>query len=85
MITILTASFYQLVTEGSSYPAWIAAKGCEDSDPAWFPEAELKEVHGIVPHEPTDLERTIFCFNMDGTEGTKVRNMAFRKITRGGR
>ncbi|XP_073831238.1 sodium-dependent neutral amino acid transporter B(0)AT3 isoform X1 [Musca autumnalis] len=108
MITILLASFYQLLTEGSSYPAWIAAKGMtekmewphwciviafililssilwipivailrlfgikvvEDSDPAWFPEAELKEVHGIVPHEPTELERTIFCFNMDGTEG----------------
>ncbi|XP_014103700.2 sodium-dependent neutral amino acid transporter B(0)AT3 [Bactrocera oleae] len=108
MITILLASFYQLLTEGSSYPAWIAAKGLteklewphwciviafflilssilwipivailrlcgikvvEDSDPAWFPEAELKEVHGIVPHEPTEIERTIFCFNMDGTEG----------------
>lgn len=27
MITILLASFYQLLTEGSSYPAWIAAKG----------------------------------------------------------
>uniref|UniRef100_A0A1I8P2J0 Transporter n=1 Tax=Stomoxys calcitrans TaxID=35570 RepID=A0A1I8P2J0_STOCA len=108
MITILLASFYQLLTEGSSYPAWIASKGItekmewphwciviafililssilwipivailrllgikvvEDSDPAWFPEAELKEVHGIVPHEPTEIERTIFCFNMDGTEG----------------
>ncbi|XP_067636970.1 sodium-dependent neutral amino acid transporter B(0)AT3 [Eurosta solidaginis] len=108
MLTILFASFYQLLTEGSSYPAWIASKGfteqlewphwciviafflilssilwipivailrlcgikvVEDSDPAWFPEAELKEVHGIVPHEPTEIERTIFCFNMDGTEG----------------
>lgn len=108
MVTILLASFYQLMTEGSSYPAWIAAKGAtesmewphwcivialglifssilwipivailrlcgikvvEDSDPAWFPEAELKEVHGIVPHEPTELERSVFCFNMDGTEG----------------
>jgi len=44
-------------------------KVVEDSDPAWFPEAELREVHGIVPHEPTELERSIFCFNMDGTEG----------------
>ncbi|XP_037937409.1 sodium-dependent neutral amino acid transporter B(0)AT3-like [Teleopsis dalmanni] len=108
MITILIASFYQLLTEGSSYPAWIASKGMtekmewphwciviafililssilwipivailrlcgikvvEDTDPAWFPEAELKEVHGIVPHEPTDIERSLFCFNMDGTEG----------------
>lgn len=47
----------------------LGIKVVEDSDPAWFPEAELKEVHGIVPHEPTDIERTIFCFNMDGTEG----------------
>ncbi|XP_055389681.1 sodium-dependent neutral amino acid transporter B(0)AT3 [Condylostylus longicornis] len=108
MITILSASFYDLMTNGSSYPAWIAAKGMteesewphwclvtaallifssilwipfvaiarlcgftivEETDPAWFPSAELKEVHGIVPHEPTDLERTLFCFNSDGTEG----------------
>uniref|UniRef100_A0A1A9W244 Transporter n=1 Tax=Glossina brevipalpis TaxID=37001 RepID=A0A1A9W244_9MUSC len=108
MFTILIASFYQLITDGSSYPAWIASKGMtekmewpywciviafilifssilwipivailrlfgikiiEDSDAAWFPEAELKEVHGIVPHEPTELERTLFCFNMNGTEG----------------
>lgn len=31
MITILTASFYQLVTEGSSYPAWIASKGMTEN------------------------------------------------------
>lgn len=128
MITILVASFYQLIAEGSSYPAWIGSKGStenmewphwcvviafllifssilwipivailryfniqenskssfyeifnsfrlfgikviEDSEAAWFPEAELKEVHGIVAHEPTDLERTLLCFNIDGSEG----------------
>lgn len=41
----------------------------EDSEAAWFPEAELKEVHGIVPHDPTDLERSLLCFNVDGSEG----------------
>jgi len=52
-----------------SYFSLCGIKVVEDSDPAWFPEAELREVHGIVPHEPTELERSIFCFNMDGTEG----------------
>lgn len=108
MISILGASFFQLITNGSSYPAWIASLGAteqmewpqwciivalclifssilwiplvaccrlcgvkvvEDTDPSWFPSEELREVHGIVPHEPTDLERSLFCFNMDGTEG----------------
>ncbi|CAD7090230.1 unnamed protein product [Hermetia illucens] len=41
----------------------------EDTEPAWFPTAELREVHGIVPHEPTEIERSLFCFNSDGTEG----------------
>lgn len=31
MVTILLASFYQLLTDGSSYPAWIAAKGATEN------------------------------------------------------
>ncbi|KAL5274866.1 SLC6A19 family protein [Megaselia abdita] len=108
MITILIASLYQLIADGSKYPAWNSTEGnteqkdwphwcvvfafclilgailwipivamcrlfglkiVEDSDPAWFPTEELKEAHGIIPHEPTELERSLFCFNMDGTEG----------------
>jgi len=30
MVTILLASFYQLLTEGSSYPAWIGSKGATE-------------------------------------------------------
>lgn len=41
----------------------------EDTEPAWFPANELREVHGIVPHEPTQIERTLFCIQVDGTEG----------------
>ncbi|XP_037028827.1 sodium-dependent neutral amino acid transporter B(0)AT3 isoform X1 [Bradysia coprophila] len=108
MITILTASFIELASEGSSYPAWNAAKGIteklewphwcivmaiflilvsvlwipivaisrllgvtivEDTDSAWFPESELREIHGIVPYEPTELEAMLFCIKPDGTEG----------------
>lgn len=41
----------------------------EDSDPAWFPAAELRDVHGIVPHEPTEFEQRVFFFRPDGSEG----------------
>lgn len=41
----------------------------EDTDPAWFPANELREVHGIVPHEPSEIERTLFCYRADGSEG----------------
>uniref|UniRef100_A0A182M6Y4 Transporter n=1 Tax=Anopheles culicifacies TaxID=139723 RepID=A0A182M6Y4_9DIPT len=41
----------------------------EDSEPAWFPSAELRDVHGIVPHEPTDIEISLFCIRADGSEG----------------
>ncbi|XP_055712703.1 sodium-dependent neutral amino acid transporter B(0)AT3 isoform X1 [Phlebotomus papatasi] len=41
----------------------------EDTDPAWFPVNELREVHGIVPVEPTEVERTLFCIQPDGSEG----------------
>jgi len=38
-------------------------------DPAWFPADDLRDFHGIVAHEPTPLERTLFGFREDGTEG----------------
>ncbi|XP_058443694.1 sodium-dependent neutral amino acid transporter B(0)AT3 isoform X2 [Malaya genurostris] len=41
----------------------------EDSEPAWFPTTELRDVHGIVPHEPTDIEISLFCIRPDGSEG----------------
>lgn len=41
----------------------------DDTEPAWFPESELRDVHGIVPHEPTPIERSLFCIQPDGTEG----------------
>lgn len=41
----------------------------EDTEPAWFPANELREVHGIVPHEPNNIERTLFCIQPDGSEG----------------
>lgn len=41
----------------------------DDTEPAWFPEAELRDVHGIVPHEPTPIERSLFCIQADGSEG----------------
>lgn len=52
----------------------------EDTEPAWFPDAELKEVHGIAPHEPTELERTLFCFNADGSEGLCWRSKHHRTM-----
>ena len=41
----------------------------EDSEPAWFPAAELRAVNGIVPHEPTEFEQMVFGFRPDGSEG----------------
>jgi solute carrier family 6 amino acid/orphan transporter-like 15/16/17/18/20 len=41
----------------------------EDSEPSWFPSAELRDVNGIVPHEPTELEQLLFGFRADGSEG----------------
>lgn len=41
----------------------------EDSEPAYFPANELRDVHGIVPHEATEFEQMAFCFRPDGTEG----------------
>ena len=41
----------------------------EDSEPSYFPANELRDVNGIVPHEPTEFEQMAFCFRPDGTEG----------------
>ncbi|GFG32903.1 hypothetical protein Cfor_01398 [Coptotermes formosanus] len=108
MISILVASFVEIIVDGSGYPAWVASKGIterhewplwaliliaflilisvlwipvvgicrafgvliiEDNDKAWFPTEDLREFHGIVPHEVTTAERTLFCIREDGTEG----------------
>jgi len=108
MLSILFASFYNLVQNGSNYPAWVGELGhtenqewphwcivaailligvsvlwipgvaicrllgikiVEDSDPAWFPAAELRDVNGIVPHEPTQFEQMVFFFKPEGGEG----------------
>lgn len=41
----------------------------EDSDPMPFPADELRDVNGIVPHEPTEFEQLVFFFRPDGSEG----------------
>ncbi|XP_014225749.1 sodium-dependent neutral amino acid transporter B(0)AT3 isoform X2 [Trichogramma pretiosum] len=41
----------------------------EDNEKAWFPAADLKEFHGIVPHETTKAEQYLFCIRPDGSEG----------------
>lgn len=41
----------------------------EDTESAWFPANELRDTYGIVPHEPTPIERTLFCIQPDGSEG----------------
>jgi solute carrier family 6 (neurotransmitter transporter, amino acid/orphan) member 15/16/17/18/20 len=41
----------------------------EDSESAYFPANELRDVNGVVPHEPSELEQMIFRFRPDGSEG----------------
>lgn len=41
----------------------------DDDEKAWFPSADLKEFHGIMPHEVTTAETLLFCIHPDGTEG----------------
>ncbi|XP_016844202.1 sodium-dependent neutral amino acid transporter B(0)AT3 isoform X1 [Nasonia vitripennis] len=108
MLSILIASFVEIVVEGSGYQAWVASKGVterqewpawalvliavlilasilwipivaicryfniliiDDNEKAWFPAADLKEFHGIMPHEVTVAETLLFCIRADGTEG----------------
>lgn len=107
MLTILFASFMNLIVNGSSYPVWDENLGMqvnkewpgwciflaviligvsilwipgvaicrilgitivEDSEPNWFPAAELRDVNGIVPHEATEFEKSVFFFRDDGGE-----------------
>lgn len=55
--------------ENVSYYRLLGFHIVEDTEPAWFPANELREVHGIVPHEPTQIERSLFCIQPDGSEG----------------
>lgn len=41
----------------------------DDNEKAWFPAADLKEFHGIMPHEDTAAETLLFCIHADGSEG----------------
>lgn len=47
----------------------LGIKIVEDSEPAYFPSAELRDVNGIVPHEPTQFEKQVFFFKDEGGEG----------------
>lgn len=38
-------------------------------DASWFPAEDLRDFHGIVAHDPTRLERILFGFESDGSEG----------------
>uniref|UniRef100_A0A6P7FYL8 Transporter n=1 Tax=Diabrotica virgifera virgifera TaxID=50390 RepID=A0A6P7FYL8_DIAVI len=40
-----------------------------DNEKAWFPANELKDFHGIMPHEVTTAETLLFCIRADGSEG----------------
>lgn len=41
----------------------------EDNEKAWFPAEDLREFHGIMPHEVSKAETLLFCIHPDGTEG----------------
>ncbi|KAL3285257.1 hypothetical protein HHI36_019367 [Cryptolaemus montrouzieri] len=41
----------------------------DDNEKAWFPSSDLKDFHGIMPHEPTIAEQLLFCIRPDGSEG----------------
>ncbi|XP_074116113.1 sodium-dependent neutral amino acid transporter B(0)AT3 [Cotesia typhae] len=108
MLTILVASFVEIICEGSGYQTWVPNKGTterqewptwalvlifililasvlwipmvaifralgiliiDDNEKAWFPAEDLKEFHGIVPHEVTAAETLLFCIRPDGSEG----------------
>ncbi|CAG5088075.1 Similar to Slc6a18: Sodium-dependent neutral amino acid transporter B(0)AT3 (Mus musculus) [Cotesia congregata] len=108
MLTILVASFVEIICEGSGYQTWVPNKGSterqewptwalvlifililasvlwipavaifrllgipiiDDNEKAWFPAEDLKEFHGIVPHEVTAAEKLLFCIRADGSEG----------------
>ncbi|XP_030750013.1 sodium-dependent neutral amino acid transporter B(0)AT3 [Sitophilus oryzae] len=41
----------------------------DDNEKAWFPASDLKDFHGIMPHEVTTAETLLFCIRADGSEG----------------
>lgn len=41
----------------------------DDEEKAWFPANDLKDFHGIMPHEVTTAETLLFCIRPDGSEG----------------
>lgn len=41
----------------------------DDNEKAWFPANDLKDFHGIMPHEVSKAETFLFCIHADGTEG----------------
>jgi solute carrier family 6 amino acid/orphan transporter-like 15/16/17/18/20 len=41
----------------------------DDNEKAWFPADDLKDFHGIMPHEVSKAETLLFCIRADGTEG----------------
>ncbi|XP_059468506.1 sodium-dependent neutral amino acid transporter B(0)AT3 [Neocloeon triangulifer] len=41
----------------------------EDEERAWFPGAELAEFHGLTTHHATPMEKLLFGFRDDGSEG----------------
>ncbi|XP_018575346.1 sodium-dependent neutral amino acid transporter B(0)AT3 [Anoplophora glabripennis] len=41
----------------------------DDNEKAWFPANDLKEFHGIMPHEVSTAETWLFCIRADGSEG----------------
>jgi solute carrier family 6 amino acid/orphan transporter-like 15/16/17/18/20 len=48
--------------------------GCQplaDEPPAWFPADELREFRKLtdVHHQPSTMEKLLFCIHDDGTEG----------------
>ncbi|XP_074034900.1 sodium-dependent neutral amino acid transporter B(0)AT3 [Leptinotarsa decemlineata] len=41
----------------------------DDNEKAWFPANDLRDFHGIMPHEVTTAEKILFCMRADGSEG----------------
>lgn len=61
-----TCVLYQFLTILSRYYGILII---DDNEKAWFPAADLKEFHGIMPHEVTVAETLLFCIRSDGSEG----------------
>lgn len=69
VIAVLLIGVSILWIPGVAICRLMGIKIVEDSEPAAFPTAELREVHGIVAVQPTSIERSLFCIKDDGTEG----------------